>query len=356
MSGPAAVIVNESGTNIAQVKDSSTAAVAADKALVVAVSPNNSIAVTDGGGSLTVDGPLTDAQLRATAVPVADGGGSLTVDGSVSVSNFPAVQPVSDNGGSLTVDNANLDVALSTRATEATALTLLTQANFNARIGEVQATPTANTVLGRLKDLFDAIVARLGTLGQKAMASSTPVVIANDQSSVNVQLTDAAGVKLGVDDAILIPAGTDGILAMGTDYTGFARRIRTTDDGRLVVNSAVSAPPNNTAVNVAEVSSMTGTQNSFYTIPNGEQLKIQRFSGGSEVATDGNKVELYWAPNGNTTGIVLVRVGYVSGSNFEYGLDYNAPELGNGTRAILLRRVRLGGGSAEIAGFWDGYY
>ena len=85
--------------------------------------------VTDNGGSLTVDGtvgvsgsvavtgPLTDAELRATAVPVSgtvtanagtgpfpvsDNGGSLTVDGTVAVSGTVAV---TDNAGSLTVDN-----------------------------------------------------------------------------------------------------------------------------------------------------------------------------------------------------------------------------------------------------------
>lgn len=65
------------------------------------------VAVSDGGGSLTVDGsvtvggtvavsnlpatqpvsgPLTDGQLRASPVHVTDGGGSLTVDGTVAVS------------------------------------------------------------------------------------------------------------------------------------------------------------------------------------------------------------------------------------------------------------------------------
>ena len=71
---------------------------------------NTSIAVTDNGGSLTVDGtvgisgtvPVTGTFWQATqpvsissAVPVTDNGGSLTVDGSVSVSNFPATQAVS---------------------------------------------------------------------------------------------------------------------------------------------------------------------------------------------------------------------------------------------------------------------
>lgn len=59
-------------------------------------------AVSDGGGSLTVDGtvtanagtgpwPVTD---NGGTLSVDDGAGSLTVDGSVSVSNFPGSQPV----------------------------------------------------------------------------------------------------------------------------------------------------------------------------------------------------------------------------------------------------------------------
>ena len=66
------------------------------------VKQTDAVPVTDNGGSLTVDGPLTDTQLRAAAVPVSgpltdtqlrasavpvgDGGSSLTVDGSVSIS------------------------------------------------------------------------------------------------------------------------------------------------------------------------------------------------------------------------------------------------------------------------------
>jgi hypothetical protein len=43
---PVSIIVNSTGDHIAEIKNASTAAVAADKALVVAVSPNNSVAVT----------------------------------------------------------------------------------------------------------------------------------------------------------------------------------------------------------------------------------------------------------------------------------------------------------------------
>jgi hypothetical protein len=50
-----------------------------------------------------VSGPLTDTQLRATAVPVSDGGGSLTVDGTVSVSGVGGQVEVTGIGGSAVV-------------------------------------------------------------------------------------------------------------------------------------------------------------------------------------------------------------------------------------------------------------
>lgn len=49
--------------------------------------------IQDGGNSITVDGPLTDVQLRATPVPISgtvtvtDGSGPITVDGTVAVTN-----------------------------------------------------------------------------------------------------------------------------------------------------------------------------------------------------------------------------------------------------------------------------
>jgi hypothetical protein len=57
-------------------------------------------------------------------------------------------------------------------ATEATVATLLTEAEFEARVG---------------------------TLGQKTMAGSTPVVIANDQSRVLVEATIADASGLAAD-------------------------------------------------------------------------------------------------------------------------------------------------------------
>jgi hypothetical protein len=124
------------GTNIATVKAASTAAAAADKALVVAISPNNTVAVTGTffqatqpvsiAATVAVSGPLTDIQLRATPVPVS---GTVT---------------------------ANLGT-IAGMATETTLAAMLTLAGFQARIN---------------------------TMGQKTMANGTPVTLASDQSAI----------------------------------------------------------------------------------------------------------------------------------------------------------------------------
>ena len=73
------------GTNSPAIKAASTAAAATDPALVVAISPNNTVGVTGTfyqatqpvsiAASVAVTGPLTDTQLRASAVPIT---GTLT--------------------------------------------------------------------------------------------------------------------------------------------------------------------------------------------------------------------------------------------------------------------------------------
>lgn len=104
------------------------------------------VGLADGGGvfvtnaSLTVTGPLTDAQLRASAVPV-------------SAASLPLPS------------GAATEATLSTRAADST------------------------------------ITARLNTLGQKTAANSTPVVLASDQTSIPV--TDNGG-SLTVDGTVSV--------------------------------------------------------------------------------------------------------------------------------------------------------
>ena len=108
-------------------------------------------------GRVPVDG-------SAVTQPVSDGGGSLTVDGSVAVSNFPGTQAVS---GSVSVSNFP-----ATQPVSAASLPLPTGAATET---------TANTILKET-----TFTGRINTQGQKTSALSTPVVIASDQSSLAV--------------------------------------------------------------------------------------------------------------------------------------------------------------------------
>jgi hypothetical protein len=122
------------------------------------------------------------------------------------------IADVSDRAGRLLgiVTAAALDVALSTRASETTLATVLAATmaieprdvtDRSARIlGHVavdtSALPTGaateGTLLTRLTEAM--FVSRINTQGQKAMADSTPVVVANDQSSIST--TDVVSANL----------------------------------------------------------------------------------------------------------------------------------------------------------------
>ena len=122
--------------------------------------------------AVSVTGPLTDTQLRASAVPVSAASlplpsGAATaalqtqpgVDiGDVTINNAAGASAVNiqDGGNSITIDASALPLPTGA-ATETTLGTRLADATFTTRIN---------------------------TQGQKAMAASTPVVIASDQPGI----------------------------------------------------------------------------------------------------------------------------------------------------------------------------
>lgn len=157
--GPAVVIVDSTGTDIAKVLAASTAAVATDKALVVALSPNNTIALPTGSATLAeqqvqsaslsiiddwdesdrakvniivgqagvaagtgVDGATVQRVSLATNVPLPAGANSIGtlgansgVDiGDVTINNAAGASAVNiqDGGNSITVDGPLTDAQL----------------------------------------------------------------------------------------------------------------------------------------------------------------------------------------------------------------------------------------------------
>lgn len=168
--GPAAALAGAwpveltDGTNgPAAVKAASTAAVAADKALVVAVSPNNAVAVTGTfwqatqpvSGTVTTT-PPTDATTNLTKV----GGTAITLGAKTSAASIPVV---------LASDEAALPVTGTFwQATQPIS-------------GTVTTTPPANASTN-----IAQVGAAAVSLGAKTSALSIPVVLASDEAALPV--------------------------------------------------------------------------------------------------------------------------------------------------------------------------
>lgn len=129
-----------------------------------------------------------------------------------------------------------------------------------------------------------------------------------------------------------------------------------TADGRLkVAQEPPTPPPTTTPVDVGGIEIVGNTPvDTVRVITSGKTLVIQNFNGGAAPEGSGSKVELFYDPNGNGTGMTLLRVAYVSGSSFSLDMSRELGP-GNGTRAARLRRTSLGGASREIAAFLAGY-
>ena len=128
-----------------------------------------------------------------------------------------------------------------------------------------------------------------------------------------------------------------------------------TPDGRLkVAQEPPATPPATTPVEVGGIATVSNTSDTTYTVTTGKTLVIQNFNGGGAPEGKGSKVELFDDPQGNGTGMTLIRVAYVNGNSFSLDLNRSVGP-GDGTRRVRLLRTNLGGTSCEIAGFFAGY-
>jgi hypothetical protein len=177
------------------------------------------VAIVDGSGnqitsfgSSTVTAnqgvPGTPWPITVSALPLPTGAATETtlsaLNGKVTACNTGAV------AGSVTC-NAGTNLNTSTLATNTELGDKLDEATFTGRIGEVQASPTANTLLARLKDLLTGIVLAagantIGTVnnGQLIFISSASYDI--DNSSVQIFNTD--GVDSTTKAITIANAGT----------------------------------------------------------------------------------------------------------------------------------------------------
>lgn len=231
----------------------------------------------------------------AAVVHVDDNGASLTVDtpqlpttlGAKTIANSTAVNIASDQ----TVPVSAVALPLpSGAATEATLATRLADATFTSRISTLgQKAMAASTPVVLASDqasipitaaslplptgaateiTLAALSAKVPTLGQAAMAASTPVVIASNQSAVPVSGTVTANQGTAAAAAGAWPVGvTDGV---STAAVKLASTAAAATDPALVV--AVS--PNSPVVQGAASESGSGITNFAGALQNGRFAQL----------------------------------------------------------------------------------
>lgn len=189
--------------------------------------------------------------------------------------------------------------------------------------------------------------------------SSLPEIIISSLPDIILRDASEAGRKAVIDASgrVFVSIGQSvDLISMIRDGSNADNKAKVDSAGNLyVVTPAPETPAGKVSLSDTQQGDVTGIVGHFTVIPNGSILTIQRFKAGAETNNGGSKIELFYAPNGNTTGLVLIEALYLNGSSAYADLNY-ATQIGNGTRAILLRRSNLHGGANEIFGKWEGYY
>lgn len=233
---PAVILYNADGTAVVTITNGAAYG-GSPSAMPIAGkdgSGNAQIVRTANDGTVRVDptgttaqpvtGPLTDAQLRAAAVPVSDGGGSLTVDGTVTANAGSGPWPVTDNGGSLTVDGT-VSVAGTVPVSIAGTVAVsgpLTDTQLRATPVPVSGTVTANAGSGvwPVNDNGGSLTVDGPLTDAQLRATAVPVSMASGGYGGQVEGRAADGAAV-VGNPVLV-GGSDGTNAQAllTDALG----------------------------------------------------------------------------------------------------------------------------------------
>jgi len=219
------------GTNTAAVKAASTAAVATDPAGVVALSPNsplpagtNTLGKVDQGVAAALSGawpvkvtdgtntmPTGDVVARAIFEKITDGTNTAAVKAASTaavVADPSLVVALSPNSPVPT--GSNTIGALTGTAADNSANSTLKLPVLPARANAAAPTwtegnqaPLSVLLAGQLRtDMSSWIGSTAPTVGQKAMASSVPVVLASDQTAINTKLNSSTGAVTQVASSV----------------------------------------------------------------------------------------------------------------------------------------------------------
>ncbi len=161
--------------------------------------------IQDGGNSITVDASALDIRTLSDATDsVAIGDGVETVN--VNASNELQVRDDDANTllGTIDADTSNLDVALSTVATQATLAAMNTKFVSGTDIGDVTINNTSGAGAVNIQDGGNSITVDASALDIRALSDATDSVsigdgtdtmAVNTDGSINVKVSDRSGVE-----------------------------------------------------------------------------------------------------------------------------------------------------------------
>lgn len=104
------------------------------------------------------------------------------------------------------------------------------------------------------------------------------------------------------------------------------------------------------------ISSISGSTDSVYVIPNGKTLVLQRFKAGTSLSLGtivSTRVEILHDPNGDGSLLIPIDTAFLSINHIDVLM--NKEIVGNGVAAIRTRRRSLDLGAREVFVQWEGY-
>jgi hypothetical protein len=165
------------------------ATAAKQPALGTAGSASSDVLTIQGIASMTalkVDGSAVTQPVSAASLPLPSGASTAAKQPALGTAGTAASDVITVQGiASMTA--LKVDGSAVTQPVSAASLPLPSGAATSA------LQTTGNTSLGSIDTSTSGLNAKFGSLGQKAMAGSAPVVLASDQSAISVKLQDGSG-------------------------------------------------------------------------------------------------------------------------------------------------------------------
>ncbi len=341
--GPAAVLVDSAANALTIIDDSGTyrfalpmgAATQATLATLATESKLETVRVLlasldgkDYATQTTLATLATEAKLEAVRVLLA------SLDGKDFATQTTLAAILVDTGqieallGTIDVDTSNLDVLLSTRATEATL------AAADAKLATIDGVLDSIKDTDGIKKITDELPAGTQEIG--AVKQGTKAI---DTAAWPFKLASADGLRI----------------ATITTDVGVERQEIV---GKVQVTGAVPPPATTAAVIFANVPLTVGTHDTTFTIPTGQTFHLQEITAGNEDPTKGSVIEVIFDDGAEH----LIERVYTNGETVSIGYpDQVVAQDGTsllgaaGTSDIIVRRAKYAGSDIAIDATVVGY-